>query len=250
MSKLIVVGSGIKSVAHLTQETIKVIQNVDKVLYLVNDDILKQWITKQANLAESLEYIYFASDKRLEAYNNISQYIVEQYKQHDSVCVVFYGHPTVFAKSALDAVNQINNQGGDAIVLPAVSSMDCLFSDLKIDPGNGGCFSIDATELLIYARPLDIHSHNILWQAACLGQQDLTITNKIHVLVDYLKQFYSNDQKICIYEAAVLPGQPARIEWAILGELSEVDINVKSSLYLPAKHSKKQSGHFYNLLHS
>jgi precorrin-6B methylase 1 len=76
MHKLIVVGSGIKSVAHLTEETKKIIQNSDKVLYLVNEEFLKQWIVRESKNAESLEPIYFNSTKRVDAYANITSEIV------------------------------------------------------------------------------------------------------------------------------------------------------------------------------
>ena len=136
MHKLIVVGSGIKSVAHITEETKKIIQCADKVLYLVHEDILKEWILREAKEAESLEPIYFGSDKRVDSYQKITTYIIDEYKKVASLCVVFYGHPTVFADSALQAVKRIKACGGYAVILPAISSMDCLFSDLEIDPGD------------------------------------------------------------------------------------------------------------------
>lgn len=63
MHKLIVVGSGIKSISHLTEETKRVIQNADKVVYLINEDNLKQWIQREAKNSESLDSIYFSSEK-------------------------------------------------------------------------------------------------------------------------------------------------------------------------------------------
>ena len=65
MPNLVVVGSGIKSIAHLTEETKRVIQNADKVLYLVNEDNLKTWINRESKEAESLEPIYFNYPKRI-----------------------------------------------------------------------------------------------------------------------------------------------------------------------------------------
>ena len=41
---LVVVGSGIKFMSHLTIEAKSYIEQSDKVLYLVNDPLMKKWI--------------------------------------------------------------------------------------------------------------------------------------------------------------------------------------------------------------
>ncbi|MBN5930131.1 SAM-dependent methyltransferase [Legionella pneumophila] len=248
MHKLIVVGSGIKSVAHLTEETKRIIQNSDKVLYLVNEELLKQWIIRESKSTESLEPIYFNSTRRIDAYTNITSEIVRSYYQYTNLCVIFYGHPTVFAESALQAVKIIQEEQGNASILPAISSMDCLFSDLQIDPGTQGCFSIDATELLIYERKLDIQSHVILWQIANLGMYNRQQTSKLNVLKDYLTNHYSNEQLICLYEAALYPTQRPRIEWLKLSDLEKVKISPISSIYIPPSPPKKLSTKYVTLL--
>lgn len=233
MHTLIVVGSGIKSIAHITEETKKVIQLADKVLYLVNEDNLKAWIQRVAKDAESLEPIYYGSQKRIDAYHQITTHIVNEYYKVKTLCVVFYGHPSVFAESALNAVKQIKAQNGRAMLLPAVSAMDCLFSDLQIDPGVQGCLAIDATELLIYERSVDVHAHAILWQIANLGMADIKLTQKMQVLRDYLYSFYPESHRICLYEAAILPTQKPRMEWLSLKDLNQAVINPVSTLYIP-----------------
>ncbi|WP_131782768.1 SAM-dependent methyltransferase [Legionella gresilensis] len=248
MHTLIVAGSGIKSIAHLTAETRQVIKKADKVLYLVNENNFKAWLEREAIEAESLEPIYFKSIKRADAYKEISNYIVEQYHQVKNLCVIFYGHPTVFAQSGLDAVKQIKKEKGNAIILPAVTAMDCLFSDLEIDPGQHGCFTIDATELLIYERTLDVHGHLIIWQIANLGRADTQITSKISVLQNYLEKYYSPTHPICIYEAALLPTHKPRTDWHQVAELGLLNINPLSTLYLPPTEQKKISQDYLALL--
>ena len=238
MHKLIVVGSGIKSIAHLSEETKKVIQNSDKVLYLVNEDNLKEWLQASAKDAESLDKIYFSSPKRIDAYRAITDHIVKTYSEVTNLCVVFYGHPTVFADSALDAVKQIKEQGGNAVVLPAISAQDCLYSDLEIDPGNQGCFSIEATELVLFERNIDIYSHVLLWQVANFGRVDTNKSNKLSVLIDYLCSFYQPDKLLCLYEAPSLPTQPARIEWIKLINLNSSELNATTTIYIPPLNQK------------
>ncbi|KTD01950.1 methylase [Legionella geestiana] len=248
MHTLIVVGSGIKSIAHITGETKKVIQHADKVLYLVNEDNLKAWIQREAKEAESLEPAYYSSQKRIDAYHQITTHIVNEYHKVKNLCVVFYGHPSVFAESALNAVKKINAANGHAILLPAVSAMDCLFSDLQIDPGDQGCYAIDATELLIYERSVDVHAHTLLWQIANLGMADTNQSQKINVLCDYLHDFYPEDYQVCLYEAAILPTQKPRIKWLLLKDLVQVAINPVSTLYIPPMSKPSLSKKYLDLL--
>lgn len=248
MHTLIVVGSGIKSIAHLTEETKRVIQRADKVLYLVNEDSLKEWIGREAKEAESLESIYSNSDKRVDAYHNITTHIISEYQRVKNLCVVFYGHPTVFAESALSAVKKIRVENGNAVILPAVSSMDCLFSDLQVDPGDQGCFAIDATELLIYERRVDVYAHIILWQISNLGMHDTKQTQKLNILCDYLRTYYLDEQLVCIYEAAILPTQKPRIEWIKLRELKQAVVTAVSTLYIPPITKQDVSQKYLDLL--
>ncbi|MCZ4806720.1 SAM-dependent methyltransferase [Legionella pneumophila] len=248
MHKLIVVGSGIKSISHLTEETKRVIQNADKVLYLLNEDNLKQWIQREAKNSESLDSIYFSSKKRIEAYQALTNHIIEEYKKVSILCVVFYGHPTVFADSALNAVRQIKKDGGEAIILPAVSAQDCLFSDLEIDPGDQGCFSIEATELVLFERFIDVHAHLILWQVANFGRTDGKKANNLSILKDYLSDYYPADYSICLYEAPSLPTCSPRIEWIQLCHMDQSVISSITTVYIPPIENKAISNKYLRLL--
>ncbi|MFT4058513.1 MAG: hypothetical protein QM652_03090 [Legionella sp.] len=80
-SSLVVVGCGIKFCAHLTTEAIAYIQQSDIVLYLVNDPVLKSWIQKQNQNTESLDLLYGSCSFRAEAYQSITNYVLEHLYQ-------------------------------------------------------------------------------------------------------------------------------------------------------------------------
>lgn len=113
---------------------------------------MQDWIKKNNANAESLDEIYLSYFSRLHSYRAITAYILEQLRLLQHVCVVFYGHPTVFAKSALDAVIQSRSEGFYAQILPGISAEDCLFADLLINPGDCGCQSFEASDFLIHSR--------------------------------------------------------------------------------------------------
>src|SRR3990167_5151973 len=129
-SSLTVVGTGIKFLSQMTLEARTYIEKSDRVLYLVNDPALKQWITNTNKNSESLDGLYFNHCMRADSYSSITNYILEQLIDPIHLCVALYGHPTVFSKPALDAVVEANKQGYDTRILPGISSEDCLFADL------------------------------------------------------------------------------------------------------------------------
>lgn len=233
MSQLIVVGTGIKSVAHLSQETIVIIRQAAKVLYLVNEPLMKEWIARENPNSQSLDELYFACEKRIDAYRAITDFILSENDKYSSLCVVFYGHPTVFASSALDAVQHLKKQNRPAVILPAISSLDCLFADLAIDPGRQGCFSVDATDFLVYKRQFDTRSHVILWQVASLGAFNQEHTTCLNVLQDYLLQYYPGDHQLCMYEASQYPSVSPRMDYFPLSRLMDQALNSISTLYIP-----------------
>lgn len=233
MSQLIVVGTGIKSVAHLSQETIVIIRQAARVLYLVNEPLMKEWIARENSNSQSLDELYFSCEKRIDAYQAITDFIVSENDRYASLCVVFYGHPVVFASSALKAVHQLKQRNMPAIILPAISSLDCLYADLAIDPGEQGCFSADVTDFLVYKRQFDIRSHVILWQVGSLGAFNQAKTTCLDVLQDYLLQYYPKSHQVCLYEASQYPSVLPRMDYLPLENLKEQAVNSISTLYIP-----------------
>jgi len=233
MSKLIVVGTGIKSVSHLSQETIAVIKQSEKVLYLVNEPLMKEWIERESKCCESLDNIYFLYEKRIDSYQAISNFIVSENEKHSNICVVFYGHPVTFASSALSAVLEIRGKGEEAIILPAISSLDCLFADLAIDPGDHGCYSIDATDFLIFNKKFDIRSHLILWQVGNVGTYNQDKTKGISILQQYLLEHYNPEHRVCLYEASQYPSVQPRVDFFQVLNLDKQEFTSISTLYIP-----------------
>ena len=236
-SSLVVVGVGIKFVSHLSVEAKAYISQSEKVLYLVNDPLMKEWIEQLNPSSESLDHLYTQHELRVDCYNAITNYILETLVRYKNVCVVMYGHPTVFAQPALDAVKQAKKDGYSAKVLPAISAEDCLFADLLIDPGSCGCQSFEATDFLIHSRQFDTTSHLILWQVGVIGALSHVKTqndqNGITILANYLKQFYLPQYAVFIYEASQYPSFEPLVDEVTLEELSDKKLSRLTTLYVP-----------------
>lgn len=251
-ASLTIVGTGIKFLSHLTTEAKAYIEQSDKVLYLVNDPAMKEWISKTNSNSESLDSLYTKHALRRECYQEITHYILENLRLNQHVCAVFYGHPTVFAQPGIDAIKQARNEGYQAKVLPGISAEDCLFADLLINPGSSGCQSFEATDFLLYQRKFDPSCHLILWQASMIGMlgHDKSPKNApgIPLLVEYLNQFYPVSHQVFLYEAAQYPSFEPRITTITLAELVTTEFSRISTLYIPpAKKSEINEAIFKSL---
>jgi precorrin-3B methylase len=241
MKKFAIVGSGIKTISHLTTEAKAYITEACKVLYLVNEPVMQEWLKENSKTSECLDAIYFDYDKRLDAYHAIASKVIDEIKQHEFVCLVLYGHPTIFAAIGLDALALAKEEQLeiDHVTIPGISAMDCLFADLGVDPGDSGCFSIDVNDLLLFNKTIEPHSHLILWQIGMIGncgKPSYEVSReKLIYLKEYLGKYYPSSQPITLYEASLYPAIPAKIETSTLEQLETLDYTPISSLYISPK---------------
>lgn len=244
-ASLVVVGSGIKFISHLTAEARAYIEQSDKVLYLLNEPAMKSWIQSVNANCESLDVIYTSYRLREHSYKAITKYILTEVRRNQHVCVVLYGHPSVFAQPALEAVKQARQEGYHSIILPGISSEDCLFADLLIDPASHGCLSLEATDLLVHQRSIDVSCHVILWQASVIGmldhQRDYDNQRGLELLQDYLTIYYPADHDLISYSAAQYPGIEPMIGKFKLNNLHEAELSRVTTLYVPPLRKRKSN---------
>lgn len=239
-ASLVVVGSGIKFISHLTTEAKTYITASDIVLYLINEPAMQEWIQLNSKNCESLDKVYTQYPLRSQCYQAIAEYILTILRKNLHVCVVIYGHPTVLAQPTLDAVKQARKEGYYAKALPGISSEDCIYADLLIDPSSCGSQLFEATDFILRKRKIDSSSHLFLFQIGYLGtlkHKEPENKNKImKVLLEYLMQFYNKKHGIFLYEAAQYPTFEPRIEQLALGSLPSADISPLTTLYIPPAH--------------
>lgn len=238
-------GTGIKSLSHITKEFVSALRSADNTLYLVNEPLLEEWIQRESNSSENLRDIYYSFSSRYESYRNITEKILSELKIHREVFVVFYGHPTLLAKSTVDAANKAKRDFScEVVVLPGISSQDCLFADLLINPGDYGCCSVEATNFLSNGVSILPSMHVIIWQPGLLGQ--LGHEKNMHAnardekyfqFKSKLLDYYPESHEVVLYEASLFPNIAPRIERV---KLSTIDggcpLNDMTTLYIPPYH--------------
>lgn len=233
--RLSVVGTGIRPGGQMTVETRALITAADRALAVV-DGLAFEVLRKLNPGVESLQHCYARGRQRDESYAEMIDRMLAPLARGLHVCCAFYGHAGVFVWPAHEAIRRARAAGHAAMMYPAVSAEDCLFADLGVDPAVSGCQSYEAGDFLLYPRRIDSTSALVLWQPAALG--DLTRSTFetdprwVEALARVLGQDYPGDHPVTIYEAAVFPLDPPRIEVIALERLHEAEFSQCSTLYL------------------
>jgi uncharacterized protein YabN with tetrapyrrole methylase and pyrophosphatase domain len=236
--RLVVVGTGIRTVGQMTMESIAWIKKADRVLYITSDPIAEEMIkTLNPSGAESLQPFYAENKLRLKTYHEMIDRTLDCLRAGEMVCMAAYGHPGVFAYPTHESVRRARAEGFKARMLPGISAEDCLFADLNVDPAMAGCQSFEATDVLVNGRTIDPSSNLILWQIGVLGDS----TFKPHLydmrgmpqLMQKLYSYYSPYHDAYIYEAPLFPGVEPVIRKVPLYSLPSSGVSAISTLYIP-----------------
>lgn len=238
-----VVGTGIKLVAHTTFEALECIKRADVLLYGVSEPATERWLRRLNPSATTLNDCYAQGKPREKTYREMVQRILSAVHGGASVCAAFYGHPGVFVNPAHQAIRRARREGFRARMLPGISTEDCLFADLGVDPGVAGCQSFEATDFLACGRRFDPTSALILWQAGVLGEASVgdhmkARRGRLQRLTTVLRAHYDARHPIVLYEAAQFPVSNPRIKRIRLSALPSTTVWPITTLYIPPKPSR------------
>jgi len=235
---LTIVGAGIRPGLHATRESIARIRSADKVLYLLAEITPVTWLDDLNPSAEPLDDLYRAERPFAEVYEDIVGRILDHVRKPQEVCVVFYGHPSVFDRTSHDAVRRARAEGFEARILAGITAEDCLYVDLELDPGAAGCQSFDATDFLVRKRAPDPAVPLILWQVGVVGATRTTGEVRrlgLSVLGERLEELYGAEHELVVYEATPFPVGRPMIERCAVRQLADAGVTGLSTLYVPPK---------------
>ena len=239
---LVVLGLGIRAIGHVSVEAIAQMETADTLLYLVGDATAENLVTGLHPQAFSLALYYQAGRPRADAYEAMIDHVLGSVRRGDRTVVACYGHPAICAYAPHEAIRRARAEGFVAVMLPAVSSVDCLFADLGVDPADGGCQMYEASEFFVNVCRPDPSSHLILWQVGMFGDwnhragtadaRDLTL------LVQKLCTVYPSSHLATLYEASTSVGRGPQLVRVPLGALASVPMQRGATLYLPPSCSR------------
>ncbi len=237
---LAIVGTGISLVVHTTVEALWHMQRAGRLFYLVTNAAAEAWIRGLNSTATTLQDCYAAGKPRFESYEEMVARVLAAVRDGHEVCAAFYGHPGVFVWPAHEAIRRARAEGYSARMLPAVSTEDCLFADLGVDPGDVGCQSFEATDFLALRRRFDPSSSLVLWQVGALGEQSIRDgmtcrPDRLRMLTTALRRYYPGDHSVVIYKASQFSICDALIARTTLAALPREVVPAMSTLYVPPR---------------
>lgn len=234
---LVCVGIGITLGSHISPLARSHIEQADVVFMGVSDGVVELWLQGMNKDARSLQPYYQEGKSRRETYREMVDAMLTEVRAGKRVCGVFYGHPGVFAWAPHKAIETARLEGYPAHMEPGISSEDCLYADVGIDPGTYGCQHFETSQFMLYRRCIDPSAWLVLWQVGLAGDK----TNRRfatgpayrQVLVDVLARNYPLDHEVILYQAATLPIQSPRIQRLPLQALPEADVKSPDTLAIP-----------------
>jgi hypothetical protein len=233
---LTIVGTGIDAGGQLTPQARASFEAADDAFFLVADPVavnLLLWLNPRAR---SLHTHYGDGKERLETYEGMADEILAPLRRGRDVCAAFYGHPGIYVYPARVALERASAEGFTARMFPGVSSLDCLFADLGLDPAVTGCQIQHATELLVRRIEPDLAALLVLLQIGVIGQtahHDRPDWSKLPVLVEYLTEFYPPGHEVIAYAASPYPLARPVVKRAPLERLVEVELTIGMTLVVP-----------------
>jgi hypothetical protein len=224
--------------AHATVQAKLEIESADVVLTLVPDRLAEYWIRSLNPRAKSLGGSYLPGRDRFELYEEMAEVLLGHVRSGKRVCGVGSGHPGVVATPFHRAVERAREEGFEANMLPAVSSLDCLFADLGVDPARDGCCLYDATDFLVRQRSIDASTGLVLFQLGVIDDATVpaaeTVSNAgLQKLSATLATSYGSSHRVAAYVAAQHVIQPPHIQWIEVERLPGAVIDRSATLYVP-----------------
>ena len=234
---LVVVGTGISFPDQMTLGARDAIVQSDVTLFNVGGHALAvAWIKEHARRSIDLYECYREGEGRHHAYERMVDAICEQVRGGCQTCAAFYGHPGVFVGPGYEAMERLSGEGYLTYMLPGVSSVDCMFSDLEFDPARSGCAMYEATDFLARQVPFDPRVPLILWQVGVVGEERFTGQPRqgpLRILKEKLLERYPEDAQVINYAAATLPGMKAQVRVGTLAQIESLGITQQSTLLIP-----------------
>ncbi len=247
---LVVVGTGIRTVGHLTIESVAWIKQADKVLYVVGDPVAELMLRElNPSGAESLTGMYAEGKQRIDSYNQMIERTLECVRAGMLTCLACYGHPGVFVYPSHKLIRRARAEGYSARMLPGISSEDCLFADLGVDPGMGGCQSYEATDFFLNGRVIDPTSSVVLWQIGVVGDATFKAygydLSAMPLLIERLLSIYPAWHTMYLYEAAIFHGCNPIIRQITAAELVSGPLSAGYTLYIPPAYPTRSDATTY-----
>jgi hypothetical protein len=165
--------------------------------------------------------------------------VIDAALDHPPVTFAMHGHPFVGAYAPFLIIDMAQVLQLDARVLPGISALDTLVTDLPIDPCVTGVQMYEATDLLLRRRPLQPDVPALIWQIGtvetALHSRRPSRPERFNRLQTHLLRFYPPDhQASAVYSSPhpLMPTTKLRFAMKDMSEHAHL-LHAGFTLYIP-----------------
>jgi uncharacterized protein YabN with tetrapyrrole methylase and pyrophosphatase domain len=199
---------------------------------------MQDWIRTLDADAEDLSMFYRPGVRRSLIYREISAHVLHQAQTLAPVALALYGHPLFFSTLSRMVLAGSQWLKMKSLVLPGLSSIDAIFADLQIDPGEVGLQIHEATELLLHKRSIDPIRGLLVFQPAQAGDllhSDRASLSPFSLVTDYLLRYYPGSHSVYLVRSATEPWERATTLSVPLASIPEHGITLPAdfTVYVP-----------------
>lgn len=238
-ASIYLVGLGLRQ-DHITPQAEEALRSTKKLFYISHTpevaSLLKEYCQEIVDL---IPIAYSASEDRIDAYKKIAATVIDAALSNPPVSFALYGHPLILSHPSSLILRAALPLQIEVSVVPGLSSLDCIFADLGVDPAEHGIQMHEATELLLYQRPLLPDMAAVIWQVGHLETRlytnQVSRPERLARLNSYLLRFYNESQEIFAVTSSVYPGEASHICQLRLGNLTDYAhyLHAGVTLYIP-----------------
>lgn len=220
---VLICGLGLCPPDDVLPRTERALRRVNEVLFVDTGPATAAWLAARCPVVTPLfAEVYAEGRPRAHSYRRMAARTVAAALDHAPVAFAMSGHPLVGALAPFLIRALCGPLGLSVEVHPGLSSLDALFADLWLDPFVHGLLVLEASDVLLRARPLPADVPLLLTQVGNLGSGTFSTAwvdpALLRRLVDRLLATHPPDHVVSVVYSSPHPLVPtARVDLPLAG---------------------------------
>jgi len=236
-------GSGVFSFFDLTVFTQHLLQECKSVYYLHDLPSLERYLARLTPSPVNLMPLYYIEGRnRTDIYADIANHVLRSAQERSPVALLMHGHPLVFSSISQLILKEGEKLGIQVEIVPAVSSLDRMFVDLKLDIATRGIQILHTSMAVATNLILNPHMDALFLQIGAIQDSNTARRNEtltpaeILPFKHYLLNFYPDSHVVRVIECAIEMGFESRLIDIKIEQMEEAAayFNYNASAYIPA----------------